>query len=715
MQKEREKLCFACPATYPASYSSCPRCQLPLVFPVIGHTWVVEGLLGRGGMGAVFAAHYAGDPQRKAAVKVLVPVPGEQMAERRARIGRFHREALALRRLVHDNIVQLYDFARERDGSLYLAMERLEGPTLSTLLRQHGRLPPPAAVGLILPVLSAVGAAHKVGVIHRDLKPDNIVLATVGQGLQRRQIIKVVDFGVARLAGDTFTRTGQALGTPVYMAPEQANGADIDERVDIYGTAAVLYELLTGRPPFSVPDAPHANLAVLALVMTSEPRAPRELQPDVSPALSAVVLRALRRNREERYASAEEFAAALQEALARPEFIPWVPPPAEPSAEGGTGASLPSLGTDSLPGWTPLVAQGPAVQLPPRERPQPAPSAESPRPLVGESVPLAPATQPRSAAAPLTARLMTGLYLALVGVIAIGLVVDRLGVRTPPSSGGSAQLGQVPSGPPTLSPGLRPAGSAPAAPSCPAGMVPIPAGCFRMGSDDPAADIDERPPRWVCLSRGYCLDRTEVDNASYQRCVRQGGCRPPGRGLPRLRWADFLRPEQPVVMVSWQDAERYCRFVGKRLPTEAEWEYAARGPDSWLYPWGNEEPSCDSAIVGAYALPCTGQVPWCRAARQCLGRNPSHPAPPGSRPRDTSPFGVLDLAGNVSEWVADWYAEDYYATAPALDPAGPAQGRQRVYRGGSWGQMGAYVRASFRNRMDPTAPGDIGLGFRCAK
>jgi formylglycine-generating enzyme required for sulfatase activity/serine/threonine protein kinase len=724
--KERDKLCFACPASYPASYSSCPRCQLPLVFPIIGRTWVIEGLLGRGGMGAVFAAHHISTPQRKAAVKVLVPVPGEQMADRRDRIGRFHREALALRRLVHDNIVGLYDFARERDGSLYLAMERLEGPTLSALVKSSGALPVSQAVELILPVLSAVGAAHKVGVIHRDLKPDNIVLATVGTGAARKQVIKVVDFGVARLAGDTFTRTGQALGTPVYMPPEQANGTDIDERVDIYGAGAVLYELLTGRPPFVAPDAPNANLAVLAMVVTSEPRPPREIQKDVPPALDAVVLRAMRRNRDERFPSVDAFAAAIREALQNPGVVTWAPPATSaPSAHSPPLApeALPSLAADSLP----VRAAGalPNVPLPLR-----APSAE--RPLEpAAAIPAAPLPGPGTAphpAAPqgahtarivLTGRpprfkvLMAILYLVLVGALVITLLLDRVSFRQAQTEGNAETLRLRGGSPPAAPRPAREEGAPAGAAACPPEMVPVPAGCFVMGSADELADGDERPPHEVCLSRAYCIDRHEVDNASYQACVRKGQCRQPAHDFRRLQQSAFTADRQPVVQVNWNDADAYCRAQGKRLPTEAEWEYAARGADGRLYPWGTQPPTCETAVLGAYAMVCTDS--WCRGANACLGKNPSHPMESGSRPQDRSPFGAIDMGGNVSEWVADWYGERYYEESPRNDPGGPTQGSERVYRGGSWGQMGKTVRSTFRNHMAPDGPGDIGVGFRCAR
>jgi serine/threonine-protein kinase len=347
LAKESEKLCLACPASYPAAYSTCPRCQLPLVFPVIGKVWYVDSLIGRGGMGAVFSAHHIEDRRKRAAVKVLAPVAGELKAERADRMARFQREAAAMRRLTHVNIVQLFDFLRERDGSLYLAMEFLEGDSLAKLLKQRGALPGAEATGLVLPVLSALEAAHKVGVIHRDLKPDNIVLSRVTEGKQIIERIKVVDFGVARLKGDSVTDAGQALGTPVYMAPEQAQGSDIDERVDIYGVGAVLYELLTGRPPFTPPESANPNLAVLALIMTTDPEPPRSRNPEVSVALESVVLRAMCRDREQRYTTAGEFAAALQAALDHPEASLWSRP-----------ASTPAL---ALPPAIAAAAQAPLV------------------------------------------------------------------------------------------------------------------------------------------------------------------------------------------------------------------------------------------------------------------------------------------------------------------------------------------------------------------
>lgn len=446
MAKDAEKLCLACPASYPAAYSTCPRCQLPLVFQFVGKQWCIDALIGRGGMGAVFAARHVDDRRKRAAVKVLVPIAGEMKADRADRMGRFQREAAAMERLTHPNIVQIYDFVRERDGSLYLAMEFLEGPSLAKILKERGSLPPREAIDFCLPVLSALEAAHKVGVIHRDIKPDNIVLASVQDGKGQVERIKVVDFGVARLKGDSVTDAGQALGTPVYMAPEQAQGGDIDERVDIYGVGAVLYELLTGRPPFIPPEAPNPNLAVLALIMTTDPEPLRSRNPNVSPAVESVVLRAMCRDREQRFSHASEMAAALQAALEKPDEVQWHRPSDLPALQ------LPSAVAAAMTAPVVRVPKALRISLPPVARSSGvsvvAPSSRSspgvqpiPRPAAASSAGVRQVmTTPPIAAGASSSNLHPGtslayklliasVYLVVVVVLLIFLLVDRASCR----------------------------------------------------------------------------------------------------------------------------------------------------------------------------------------------------------------------------------------------------------------------------------------------
>jgi len=222
-----------------------------------------------------------------------------------------------------------------------------------------------------------------------------------------------------------------------------------------------------------------------------------------------------------------------------------------------------------------------------------------------------------------------------------------------------------------------------------AGMVLIEAGEFWMGSND--GRENEKPRRRVYLD-GFYIDRYEVTNSQYEKFMKATG-----HEAPEF-WSDWSsnEPEQPVVGVSWHDAEAYCKWAGRRLPTEAEWEKAARGTDGRKYPWGNGEP--DGSKANYYFW-------WIFFTRT---------AHVGSYPKGVSPYGVHDMAGNVWEWVADWYGESYYQRAPSRNPNGPEFGPYRVLRGGAW-LIAFYndLRSSYRHAENPTYRHHY-LGFRCA-
>ena len=221
-------------------------------------------------------------------------------------------------------------------------------------------------------------------------------------------------------------------------------------------------------------------------------------------------------------------------------------------------------------------------------------------------------------------------------------------------------------------------------------MVPVPAGTFVMGSN--SDEPDERPAHRVTVD-AFLLDRDEVTVAAYGHCVDAGKCAPPRRAE---RAAD-----EPVTWVSWQDADTYCRFIGARLPTEAEWERAARGDDARRYPWG-DAPDCRAANFGNY-----------RGEGRCPD-NPGRPVAVGRYDKGRSRFGARDLAGNVWEWVADRYDAAYYAHSPAKNPRGPAAGDRRVVRGGACCSMFGLPRAANRVAFPPDYT-DEDLGFRCAR
>jgi formylglycine-generating enzyme len=236
----------------------------------------------------------------------------------------------------------------------------------------------------------------------------------------------------------------------------------------------------------------------------------------------------------------------------------------------------------------------------------------------------------------------------------------------------------------------------------------IPAGTFQMGCDssNPAENVCifawqtvELPLHTVYLD-DYYIDKYEVTNARYQACVDGGGCTPPEDSSSYERdsyYGNDAYDNYPVINVTWHQANDFCAWEGKRLPTEAEWEKAARGSsDTRKYPWGNAEATCSLANYGR--------------PNGCIGDT----SEVGSYPAGASPYGVMDMAGNVLEWVNDWAGENYYSVSPGSNPQGPATGEYRVLRGGSWGNLDIVVRSAYRYDLHPVDWGHL-LGFRCVR
>jgi len=217
-------------------------------------------------------------------------------------------------------------------------------------------------------------------------------------------------------------------------------------------------------------------------------------------------------------------------------------------------------------------------------------------------------------------------------------------------------------------------------------LLYVPEGDFFMGSSNQSDPPDEQPRRRIYLD-AFWIDQTEISNANYDKCVKAGNC--PAIVSPR---PDILEhPDYPVQGVTWTDARTYCEWVGRRLPTEAEWEKAARGTDGAIFPWGNDSPNRKMAN---------------------FNRQNGDVMPIASYPAGASPYGALDMAGNVYEWVQDWYSENYYLLSPSENPTGPESGLTRVLKGGAWNGMAISLRAAnrfwsfpYRNDFD---------GFRCA-
>lgn len=226
-------------------------------------------------------------------------------------------------------------------------------------------------------------------------------------------------------------------------------------------------------------------------------------------------------------------------------------------------------------------------------------------------------------------------------------------------------------------------------------MIFIPGGTFPMGADDSTAGADERPVHTVYID-SFWIDETEVTNFQYKGCVDSGSCSPPEKSSSATRIKYYGNSDfdgYPVIFINWDQADIYCKWMGKRLPTEAEWEKAARGTNSIrFWPWGNIPPDQE---------------------RLNFNRNVGDTVAAGSYPSNISPYGVLDMAGNVQEWVFDWYSETYYKNSPTSNPSGPISGEQKITRGGSWINFDIHNRVSFRYPVLKDK-GTDSIGFRCA-
>src|SRR5205085_8590734 len=266
---------------------------------VVDSRYNVRTRIGSGGMADVYLADDA-HLGRQVALKVL----HRRFARDHQFVERFRREASAAAGLQHPNVVSVYDRG-EHDGTYYIAMENLPGRTLRDLLRQEAPLSQERAIHFGIQILNAAGFAHRRGVIHRDFKPHNVIVAPDDS-------LKVTDFGIARAGASEMTETGSIMGTAQYLSPEQAQGQRVGAPSDLYSIGVILFEMLTGRVPFTGESA----VSIALKHVSEEPPPLRSLRPKINPRLEQAVGRALLKDPEQRYASAEEFIAALEEARA---------------------------------------------------------------------------------------------------------------------------------------------------------------------------------------------------------------------------------------------------------------------------------------------------------------------------------------------------------------------------------------------------------------
>ena len=591
--------------------------------------------LGRGGFGTVYQARDL-TLERTVALKVLHP----QLAADLEFVRHFQREAKSLASLEHPYILPVYEF-NQADGLYYIAMRYLPGGSLADRLSSQGPLPEGEVLAIARQLVAGLQYAHGQGMTHCDIKPNNILFDGLGNVL-------ISDFGLARAAQTKSSASSSmmsaAAGTPSYMPPEMWDEKAVTSAVDQYSLACVLSEALTGKKLFDGETTPRIMM--------------KHFQPLVQPegiptGWRAVLAKALSREPGDRYPNLATMLADLESSKAQITLKSTLP--ATPW-KGALKPILLGIGLFFLFAIF-LLWWG--------NRARPTPPVTQPIPTATTLPVNAPIDTPVIQPTDLPSESATN--------------VPTLAPPSAPTSLPTSTSTTIPTSSPT--PGY---GETRVREKDGMLQIYVPAGTFTMGRE--MGETDEKPVHEVYLD-GYWIDKFEVTQAQYEQCSDAGAC--DYNNSNRSRQPSYA--DHPAVYVTWAQANAYCLWAGGRLPTEAEWEKAARGDkDTRSFPWGEGLDPAKANFVGV-----RGDT-----------------APVGSYPDGASPYGVLDMAGNVWEWVMDWYAADYYANSPESNPTGPSDGFYHVIRGGSWVFYTDYLRVFSRYRGDPDTAVTY-FGFRC--
>jgi serine/threonine protein kinase len=637
---------------------SCPSI---MIGRIIGNYEVISQF-GEGGMGEL----YLGRHIRLAREVIIKTIRTEDFNPRQIEHlrERLEREAFVQSQLDHTNIVRVYDFIATNDATC-MVMEFVPGRDLrKVIISEIGPLAPARAIHIFRQVLSAVDYAHSFyytdvsghkhqGIIHRDLKPANILITP-------DDVAKVTDFGIVKIRGvKGGTQLGFNPGTPEYMSPEQALGSEIDHRADIYSLGIVFYEMLTGRVPFEDNGNETSDYAVRKGHIELPVPPPSNFFPSIPAELEEIVLKALAKSPDDRFQTAGEFLDAIEE-LEDASVV---------SNSRATGAPRQTLyhrdqtsrqpaAVSTRGGNTKSTAQSLPLSIYSR-------TSSGLAALQNDETRFTPVPEVKPNRVPI----YLGVGVALVLAVA-AIVWWQINKSQPPQD--------------------------PAAVT-PLGMVRIGGGSFMMGRETgvPEADEIEGPVHKVEV-KPFFIDETEVTNEEYQQFVEVTRHAPP----PHWKNGHYQVSEAllPVVQVSWHDAKNYCESLGRRLPSEKEWEFAARGKDEKrVYPYGDVWKPRYSNAADNYDLE-RGEKPVAKPVR--------------SYPDGRSEFGVFDLAGNVLEWTSSEfraYPGSKMSAAKQLEGKG-----QYVLKGGAFSATAERQRATDRYVYPPTDKNDY-IGFRCAK
>ncbi len=583
--------------------------------------YIIKGFIGVGGMGVVYLVqHKILDTYH--ALKILT---AESLGHDQVNVERFIREAKFTYRLKHPNLIDVYDVGYdESTDSYYIIMDYMPGGSLHDLLRKVGRVPLANALQIVTQMAQALCVAYDHEIVHRDIKPDNILFTATGDA-------KLADLGVAKFTGShliTVTMGGAGpVGTPTYIPIEQLRDSrTVDSRADIYSLGVVFYEMLTGIKPYGE----GAMYEVLSRVMEGGPF-PDILTycPDLPEAVVALVRDMTARNREDRIATPHDLLVRLSQIhlTERPQMLPI--------RVTNTHLKITSA-QDNFGG------------------------------------------KGNKTSFPHLIRRMRKKWLAFVlwacgGLLALGLAGGLFAFLATPTVVREQDL------PASV--------SIPLAPSVILDLVKVPHGTFKMGTPDHIAtrDSDEHY-HTVTITKDFYIGKYEVTQAQYEAVMGYNPSRHEKGG------------NYPVERVEWQEARVFCKHLNRQfrdkipagfqfdLPTEAEWEYAARG--------------CGNEFRCAYAgSEDVNAVAW-------YAGNTRQTNPVGAKAPNE--LGLYDMSGNVSEWCRDWFAADYYQENQ-VDPSGPLQGAWHVIRGGAWYHAANNQRVADRYYATPKSAPTIGF------
>ncbi len=689
--------------------------------------YIIKKELGRGGFGIVYEA-LDSVLKRSVALKVLHP----PLTVDTHFLERFRKEAEVAAQMDHPNIVPLFDF-NQIDGRYFITMGLMKRGSLKDHLSRYGAMGVHQAKTMLEQMASGLAYAHELGIIHRDLKPGNILIDDKG-------IARLSDFGFAKVrSADSLSMTvgGGLFGTPSYMAPEIWEGKPATVQSDIYSLGCIAHEMLTGQQLFQ-------GKTPIQVLHAHVKRESMQIE-GISPVWQTFLDKCLESKPENRYQSVnailEDLKWGLFDAAEERQSEIVLSSQYDEPAEDAPGAVEEELSmSESGISYSPARGAGSVESTyrkydnydygaPEKEELrageevrrtstvgnyQSAPEAPTP----GQILELSP-LQRLQMRLPWLLPLSLGVIILLLAVVLVLRNSQAPAAITPmpepgiPEEEFVEEVIEEPESKQPEAPTEEPYPEPIEEPIEPPGvgstmlrekdgmeMVYVPEGTFTMGSTD--GDDDEKPVRTVDLD-AYWIDKYEVSNAQYAQCVADGACTKPKYSDSYTRPSYYGNSEYdnyPVINVDWNQASAYCEWAGGRLPTEAEWEKAARGPNGNKYPWGNESPSCYLANYnqGPYENP-----------KYCVGDT----SEVGSYPEGGSYYGAMDMAGNVWEWVNDWWS-DRYDTSVTRNPKGPENGEDRVLRGGSWFNLNWVMRSACRVGSYPDGAFSLSGGFRCA-